>query len=469
MKLWFISVLIFITGLLSVSAQDYYIDLSKKSFSIPDSAFAITRVVDGRANKQSLGLVKKELTNQRAYATFRNSLEKELQSFISHNMASQKGSHSVLLKVLKLQIKEYQNGGVQTATAELIADFICEENGTFLPVFRTSSVRNRNRLDATVAHEANIADAIADCLNQFTRINLTERISKAKAISWEDVTRAYNEEEELLPFAILNDTILKRGFYKTAEEFKNNAPGFVGNFELDKRPRKGRDWEGEMDVTPYLPLPGNKRKTVKNIWGFSDGQTCYIKHHGEFFPLVREGNNFTFYGYQPQAPVVVSGAIPGAITGAVVGTAVGVALTYGSAPLKTKYLLTTQTGKITFYDEYLDAPLEQIANIKVVAYYLKDKSATTPLKFGLTNTSDTLTYPLETNTFVELEWTLDRANPQLFACLADDSDCYPFVPTLEAVTYIEIRRDAKTRQLIAEQVEAQKGEFYVKKLKASQK
>lgn len=465
MKLLLAILAVFLANLFPVAAQDYYIDLSKKSFSIPRPSFTIARVADARANKQSIGHVQKELTNQRAYATFRNSLEIDIESFILRNMPAQKDSLAVIMKVLKLQVKEYREGSMQTATAELIVDFICEQNAQFFPLSRISSVKNRRRIDVTGAHDNTIADAIADCLKQLSDINIKERINKARPITWEDVTRNYNESEEFLPFAILNDTILKRGFYKTPEEFKNNAPSFVGDFELDKRPRRGKDWEGEFNVTPYMQLPGNKRKTVKNIWGFSDGQTSYIKHHGDFFPLVREGNNFTFYGYQPQntgiAPGIITGAIPGAISATVT--------IYAATFIKTKYLYTTQTGKITFYDQYLDAPLEQIANIKVVAYYLKDKSSTSALKFELTNTSDTLTYPLEPNSFVELEWTIDRANPQLFACTSADSDCYPFVPTIEVTSYIEIKRDSKSKQLVVEQVEAQKGEFYVKKLKGSQK
>ncbi|MCU0355519.1 MAG: hypothetical protein MUD08_17535, partial [Cytophagales bacterium] len=335
--------------------------------------------------------------------------------------------------------------------------------GQLLPVFRTSSVQTKNRLDVTAVHDDNISDALVDCLKQFAHINIDERLAKVQAITSEEANKVYEKTEDFLPFAILNDTVIRRGFYKSIDEFRNNTPSFTGDFEIYKRPRTARSWEGEFDVSPYFPTPDGKRRIVKNMWGFSDGQTCYFKYKGEFYALTREGNNFTFYGHRAGSPV---GVTVGQAAFGVIGAAVVVSVS--NDDIKTKFLFDTQSGRITFYDDYLDAETETIAIAKVVAYYPKAKNQNTTVDFSLANRSDTLSNPLAPNSSVELEWTLDRSDPELSACLNTDTNCLRFVPRMDETTYIEITFDSKSNRFVTEVVNSQKATFYLKKIKSAQ-
>jgi hypothetical protein len=87
---------------------------------------------------------------------------------------------------------------------------------------------------------------------------------------------------------------LKRGVYKTFEEFKNNAPTFAHSFYVSEKERKRKKWKGTFSYTPRFTETDQK---IKKVWGFCDGTTVYIYHQKEFFPIEMKENYLEFFGY----------------------------------------------------------------------------------------------------------------------------------------------------------------------------
>lgn len=74
----------------------------------------------------------------------------------------------------------------------------------------------------------------------------------------------------------------KRGVYKNFTEFRNNAPS-VTNFKVKTK-----------GSSTFLYDSGDNAINPLNIFGFSDGRTCWIQSGIHCFPLVRVGNSFEF-------------------------------------------------------------------------------------------------------------------------------------------------------------------------------
>nr|MCU0353699.1 hypothetical protein [Cytophagales bacterium] len=99
MRLRLFALLVSVFSCLPIAAQEYYIDLSKKEFSIAQRNFYISRIIDARANKQSIGFVQRYINNQRVYASFKNGLTKDIQDFMLRNMHQQQNLYPVAMKI----------------------------------------------------------------------------------------------------------------------------------------------------------------------------------------------------------------------------------------------------------------------------------------------------------------------------------------------------------------------------------
>ena len=76
----------------------------------------------------------------------------------------------------------------------------------------------------------------------------------------------------------------KKGIYKTFSEFKNNSPSIM-DFEVKKE---------KFKTVSIIDKQGNYLVTTK-MFGFSDGEKCWILKGNFSFPLIRTGNSFEFF------------------------------------------------------------------------------------------------------------------------------------------------------------------------------
>ena len=93
-----------------------------------------------------------------------------------------------------------------------------------------------------------------------------------------------------------NTTLLdpQRGIYNTLDEFLNNSPSIRDSFYVDSISKHEGVWEGKYLYMPKKILT-NERYT--KVWGFSDGTKCYKYFDTYFYEIIKEGENYFFYGY----------------------------------------------------------------------------------------------------------------------------------------------------------------------------
>jgi len=72
-----------------------------------------------------------------------------------------------------------------------------------------------------------------------------------------------------------NNITLKRGIYKTYEEFKNNSPSVPLEYEI-KAVRLIMQSQLYNDIVYQMEIDKDKAKEIGDIWGFCDGKSVYI-------------------------------------------------------------------------------------------------------------------------------------------------------------------------------------------------
>lgn len=76
----------------------------------------------------------------------------------------------------------------------------------------------------------------------------------------------------------------KKGIYQTFSEFKNNSPS-ISEFKVKK---------GKSGTISLIDTNENYLVTIK-MFGFSDGERCWILRGNFCYPLIRTGNSFEFF------------------------------------------------------------------------------------------------------------------------------------------------------------------------------
>lgn len=72
-----------------------------------------------------------------------------------------------------------------------------------------------------------------------------------------------------------NNITLKRGIYKTYEEFKNNSPAVPLEYEI-KAVRLIMESQLYNDIVYQMEIDKDKAREIGDVWGFCDGKFVYI-------------------------------------------------------------------------------------------------------------------------------------------------------------------------------------------------
>ncbi len=158
------------------------------------------------------------------------------------------------------------------------------ENNMFTPVMRYDTV-----LGYTIRKPQlnDITDTIAFGLRVLLQ-QLPQAIEKTtgrttKKFSYTELLQYYARQKN---WAVLTDTILHRGVYRSYNDFKNNRPAY-SDFETGKN--------GLADML-YVKDSTGLQYPVNKIWGYCTGEAIFIRSAANFFPLARQQNSFYCIG-----------------------------------------------------------------------------------------------------------------------------------------------------------------------------
>lgn len=127
-----------------------------------------------------------------------------------------------------------------------------------------------------------VAGILDESLKKIRQLDLEKHVFRKTKIAFSDLMKLYDQRTAA---PRLRSDSLQRGVYLTFSDFLQNTPKPY-TFVLE---------QDEVGDFLYLEENGNQR-LFTNFWGFCDGKMHFIKVGGSFFPLVRDGNAYSFYG-----------------------------------------------------------------------------------------------------------------------------------------------------------------------------
>lgn len=347
----------------AVRAQTYYLDLTNQALTLSDNTLGVEKVMDGRAGQPPIGIVYRGLGGKSAAVAFRQGLETELTSFMQIQLPVRAtGGHTVVLCVRTLHIGEIVGGKKEQAIAELTADVYEHLPDGYHFVRGVGAHASAYGHETTGLHAGHLVQLLNQCLGQVTEA------------TWATVARQPARTLAQLPAddpvalgaagrgaAILREAP-RRGLYYRFENFLANRPDTVSPFFVDTIRRR---YQSRLAETQWLlvarvrPLAGSAAHhggVPPDLWGFSDGRQVFVLHDKQFYPLMRQGNSFTFVG---EAPVDVlyqaiqserqarAGAMGGLVGGAIAGATSSGMPDHTAEPMA--YGLDLRTGAVSPY------------------------------------------------------------------------------------------------------------------------
>jgi hypothetical protein len=323
-------------------------------------------------------------------------------------------------------------------------------------------VVQRKGIDVTILHNDNIAAALQKCFRQLLESDWNKDLNDLPAVTLTDLNAPADIIAEEENYPVLKAASMTKGIYMTYKEFAQNHPSVTSGFTITSKPRHGKEWRGSTEVYPVYENSDATPRTVKKVWGFSDGTTAYIFFRNSYFPLEIVENAVTFYGYSgPDQGAIVAGSVAGGLAGGLIAST-------ASSKVKTRYVVDLLTGEPATFDVNSDEGRTVTSTMAMIIIYCRETQVAAPLRVTLKDHHDSLTTELTGFSFAELEWA--NLRDELTACVeGSGADCYPFLPVVNSPNYLELIPAGKNNpHAVLRPVKAQEAEFYLKKIRYAQ-
>jgi len=252
-----------------------------------------------------------------------------------------------------------------------------------------------------------------------------------------------------------NDTLqteseLKRGLYLSLEELYNNNPSITDSFFLHKTEREKEVWKGTYSYRPEYKGP---RKKVKKMIGFCDGEQRFIFHNGEFFEIVKDGKEYSFWGYGTvdeygsDEGKAVSYLLLGVVLGEVVHNSIQES---NMQELKVNYVLEPSNGKIYSRESY------KKVGVRLAIYRKKRKEIGEAVNITI---NDTIEYSLIPNSYYDPIFKFNGDDIKI--CIEGQVNCIVIKPDSIMTKYIKISNLKEVKEIKLEEVNWDQGEYEV--------
>lgn len=439
---------------LSARAQTYYLDLTNQALELSDSTLAVEKVVDGRVGQPPIGIVYRGLGGKSAAVDFRQGLATELTSFLRAQMPSRPTSrHTIVLCLRSLHISETMGGNKQQATADLSADVYERLPTGYHFVHSVGSFASTYGHETTGRHPGHLAKILGDCFRQLDAADWAaagHQPARTLAELPADVPALLAAGGKRGP-AILRE-VPRRGLYFRLDQFLTNQPDTFSTLAIDTIVRRyagkpaATQWRQVARVRPLASNAIMHQAVPPDLWGFSDGHQAFVRYDKQFFPLMRQGNAFTFVGEAPVDAMYAAvqaqrqaraGVMGGAIGGAIAGATSGGMTDHTAEPMA--YGLDPRTGAI---GPYPGLHTELRPDTAYVYVYQMPQSA--PAAAGAAGGVVVVAEGREAGVlrpgkYLELPWT--RFGKPLRMCLTGLSlanPCLLAVPNITQLNYLKI-------------------------------
>jgi|GEM_PF-1504849 len=451
-------------------AEPYRFSLQGEKLDVPAGPWQVVRVLDLRADRSRLGAVRRGLDNQLTSADFSQPLAPELLQFVRAQLPAGAGARPVVMRVFALALAEDLRTSSEHAEAELVADFLePQPDSTFRVVLAVGETTRRGGLDVTKFHPANVALVVQQALRALAAVPpaapaTPETLSRADVLAGRGGATARR-------FAIQAAGAPRRGFYRSAQEFRDNAPTEPGYpFTVTHVAHEGKRWAGtdEVQVSYLYTDPSHPARPVApgSVWGLSDGTESLIAYRGHFYKLLpaADGRSYTFLG-PPMFDAQAAGRLAaGSVAGGLVGAAIAGAV--NSAQPFDPYEVHLATGRVVPAHEpgQPGAPGFEAGPDSAAVYVYRRPGAAKDQVVQLSANGQP-TRELPARHYLALTWRDRRQALRLCAQLGTTPGaCREWVPDFSQPTYLECVVPAGGGAPTLRPVSAKEGQFELRRL-----
>lgn len=282
-------VLLLLAFCIKLNAQEYYFDISKYTCKVPYSTFTIDSIIDARDDKNCIGYVCKGINNKPTAAYLNHGLKYNIESYLSDYFKSRANSEHLIIRFNRLLVYELIYSNSQIATVEINLSFIVKNGNKFLEKFQAGvAIQSKSINDVTNFQDENITKAIDACILQYIerdKYNVLVKFTNMKE------TDLYANPLNNLNYPVSTINTYDRGIYRTFYDFRDYTPDKITQFSIE--------YTGEKNNSRTASIKGANNKTIKDIWGFSDGVQNYVRLGNEYYSIQKRGDLFSIYNYPP--------------------------------------------------------------------------------------------------------------------------------------------------------------------------
>ena len=219
----------------SLFAQDFKVlSFSKRptELQVLNRTFFISEVIDARnvPSRYHIGYVQTGLSNMKCEAVFEKNANQAIAEYLKIAFPYYPKMDSIILKINRLNVSEKTAMATETAFLTAEFDFIRKTpQGYFLIDKQNIDYSERSMGDVTKKHIPNIEMALEEAFKKFhSKRRWALPIDSLLALSQADL-------RHISKAAILTDSILKEGVYKSFSDFRDNNPTMPYAFEKNDK------------------------------------------------------------------------------------------------------------------------------------------------------------------------------------------------------------------------------------------
>ncbi len=284
--------------------------------------FFISKVIDNRQNRASIGIVQKGMTNRRVPAIFDIGLEFQLMKAFSGLLPVSK--IPLIARINKLYISEKTSAFSELGRCEIEIEFLKNIEGELYSLGEFYSKVDGKGMDVTGKHDERIIEAMISCINQYSKLAGTQSVLELAQPKGKEIEYRFNFKQPL-----------KKGLYLNYKDMLNNMPNNL--LEYDAKIISGK---GKMQRYRINYVGKNKR--IKGFFAYSDESRIYLNataySAGEYFvPAQLMGRYIYFEDVFMPTNMNQMGYMYGAM---------GVLLVSAAGSKKRGIILDTKTGLI---------------------------------------------------------------------------------------------------------------------------
>jgi hypothetical protein len=206
MRYFIVTVLCFTAAIITAQKQAK-VSLGKSENSFRSADFYVSKVVDARISKESIGVVQRGLNNRKDPINFINPFETEVYGYFLSLLPSDESKRAIIAIVHNLWVSEKTTMTSELGMADVVIEFVSADNEDVSLGTYTSHNENKG-LDVTNGHSRRLRKAIFDCVVQFKKgDNLDDNSSVVR-----------------LDFTNGIPSNLNKGLYRSYIDLVNNTP-----------------------------------------------------------------------------------------------------------------------------------------------------------------------------------------------------------------------------------------------------